>query len=259
MVYNDASIKSLDIIDHIKQRPSAYIEDIGINGQYKSIKEGIDNALDELENIKYSKNNTLSLSIIYNKNNLSKYIVSIIDNGRGIPINKVVDVFTKEYTSGKFDTNSYTTSGGLLGIGSKVIYALSDIFNAISINNKKISILFNNSITTQSETDYNVPNFYKDIIFNKNTGVILQFQLSTKFFRDIDNWIKFGYLELFTLLRKISLLKFNKFRIVCNLIEVNNNKIFSNFNKYHEIDDPNISVLNYLQNIPHAHQILILL
>jgi topoisomerase-4 subunit B len=70
--------------------------------------------------------------------------IVVEDNGRGIPVDKHKDgktgvelVFTELHSGGKFNTDSYKTSGGLHGVGSSVVNALSSKLFATVYRNKK--------------------------------------------------------------------------------------------------------------------------
>jgi DNA gyrase subunit B len=119
--YDESSIKSLSQGEHIRTRPTMYIGSIGELGVYKSVLEILTNAVDEAM-IGFGKTVILSIN---NKTN----IVSVRDYGRGIPIGKLEEIFTKIGSGGKFDSKSYIFSGGLNGSGSTIVMYLSEFFN----------------------------------------------------------------------------------------------------------------------------------
>lgn len=88
------------------------------------IKEIYDNANDEIEQIPQGGGLTIS---VYRNLKQNRYQLLITDNGRGIPHEKVLDCFTEASTSGKFNTKAYGASAGNLGMGAKVVTALSSI------------------------------------------------------------------------------------------------------------------------------------
>ncbi len=87
------------------------------------IKEVLDNGIDEFM-MGYGKNITLDVA---------DGSVTVRDNGRGIPLGKVVDVSSKMNTGAKYDSKSFKKSVGLNGVGIKAVNALSTNFFIRSI------------------------------------------------------------------------------------------------------------------------------
>jgi len=181
--YVAENIQSLEFLEHIKKRPSAYIPDTSILGQYALIREVIDNSLDELDEcvrISYSQPLYLEVNIYYDHK--QRYLVSVLDTGRGVPHEKLIDVFTKQYTSGKFHTESYSSSSGLYGIGVKVPVALSDIFKVSTYRENKNTGFIRNNITSGYVHDT-----IEDFQYPKlQSCTVVQFILSNRNFIDID-------------------------------------------------------------------------
>lgn len=123
--YNANSIKSLDGLEHIKARPSMYVGSVDNRGYHHLIWEILDNSIDE-----FTEGHCSKIDVVVDKDD----VVTICDNGRGIPIdiNKQKNmialdmVFTCTNTGGKFDKDSYSYSAGLHGVGASVTNALSD-------------------------------------------------------------------------------------------------------------------------------------
>ena len=121
--YTDDSIKVLSDIEHIRTRASMYISTD--RPSYQMWTEIADNAVDEAMNGFADK-------ILFNVDYERNYI-SVEDNGRGLPqgINKelnkptVFAIYQKLNAGGKYDQDSYIMSGGLNGVGSTVVNALS--------------------------------------------------------------------------------------------------------------------------------------
>ena len=126
--YSEDDIRTLDWKEHIRRRPGMYIGKLGDgsnfdDGIYVLIKEVLDNGIDEFM-MGYGKNITLDVA---------DGSVTVRDNGRGIPLGKVVDVSSKMNTGAKYDSKSFKKSVGLNGVGIKAVNALSTNFFIRSI------------------------------------------------------------------------------------------------------------------------------
>lgn len=117
----------MDPLAHIRLRPGVYIPDVGLQGLHHLLEEVLNNSVDEV-----MSGNGKDIKV-----ELTKGKVTVTDAGRGIPHEKVVDVFTKTLTGGKFDSDSYNTSSGLNGIGLKAVNALSSELSVISTRDGK--------------------------------------------------------------------------------------------------------------------------
>jgi topoisomerase-4 subunit B len=130
--YTDSDIKSLEWSEHIRLRPSMYIGGLGDgtspdDGIYILLKEVLDNSIDEYI-MGYGK--TISV-------NIHEGAVSVRDYGRGVPLNKVVDVSSRMNTGGKYDSSAFKKTVGLNGVGIKAVNALSSYFQIISYREKE--------------------------------------------------------------------------------------------------------------------------
>ena len=126
--YSSESIKTLDPLEHIRLRPGMYIGSIGLEGIHHLFNEVLDNAVDE-----YLAGFGKEIHIIKFGKSLT-----VIDKGRGIPSDKIVDVFTKTLTGGKFNSDNYATSSGMNGIGLKAVNALSEILSVEVVRDNTI-------------------------------------------------------------------------------------------------------------------------
>ena len=124
LTYDVTDLTSLEKLEPVRVRPGMYIGSTGSKGLHHCVWEILDNAIDEISNGYGDR-----AKVILNKDKS----VTIIDNGRGIPTgihpvkkkSGVEMVFTELHTGGKFDNKNYKTSGGLHGVGSAVVNALS--------------------------------------------------------------------------------------------------------------------------------------
>ncbi len=124
--YDASSIQVLEDMEHVRLRPGMYIGGTDARALHHMVAEIIDNSMDEAV---AGHANWIEVELH------EDYSITIRDNGRGIPIDAhpkdpsksaLEIIFCTLNAGGKFSGDNYATSGGLNGVGSSVVNALSD-------------------------------------------------------------------------------------------------------------------------------------
>ncbi len=122
--YDAGSISVLEGLEAVRKRPGMYIGSVSTKGLNHLIYEIVDNSVDE-----HLAGFCSQIEVYLEKDGSC----TVSDNGRGIPVGMHAKgisaerlVFTTLHAGGKFDNSVYKTSGGLHGVGSSVVNALSE-------------------------------------------------------------------------------------------------------------------------------------
>ncbi|NIZ41077.1 toprim domain-containing protein [Entomospira entomophila] len=128
--YDESKIQTLSALEHIRLRSGMYIGRLGDgshtdDGIYVLLKEIVDNAIDEFI-MGHGKKVIIDCNVTSGK-------VTVRDEGRGIPLGKVIDCVSIINTGAKYNDDVFQFSVGLNGVGTKAVNALSSHFLVRSI------------------------------------------------------------------------------------------------------------------------------
>ena len=178
-VYSADSIKVLKGLEGVRKRPAMYVQGgTGVDGYHQLLTEIIDNAIDEA-----LAGHADTVEVVLNADGSA----SVTDNGRGLPVGMMAKegrpaievIFTELHAGGKFDSDAYKVSGGLHGVGSSVVNALSVFLEAeVKIDGKVYHVRFDRGDV--SESVHQIGKTKKD-----DTGSKVSFLPDHEIFKDV--------------------------------------------------------------------------
>ena len=136
--YNAASIEVLEGLEPVRKRPGMYIGGTDERALHHLVAEILDNSMDEAV---AGHANRIEVEVH------EDHSVTVRDNGRGMPVDPhpkfpgksaLEVILTVLHAGGKFSNKAYSTSGGLNGVGSSVVNALSDLLIVQVARNKEL-------------------------------------------------------------------------------------------------------------------------
>ncbi len=124
--YDASTIQVLEGLEPVRKRPAMYIGGTGIEGYHHLLWEIVDNTVDEAMN-----GHATTVNVTLHADGRS---ATVTDNGRGIPVEMhptakrpaLEVILCTLHAGGKFEGKAYAASGGLHGVGSSVVNALSE-------------------------------------------------------------------------------------------------------------------------------------
>ncbi len=173
--YGAGQIQVLEGLEAVRKRPGMYIGSTGIRGLHHLVYEIVDNSIDEAL-AGYCTHIEVTI--------LPGNIIEVRDNGRGIPVDineqqglpAVTVVLTVLHAGGKFGGSGYKVSGGLHGVGSSVVNALSEWL--------EVEVSRNGNVYKQRFERGNIVTDLEIVGKSETTGTLVRFKADPEIFTD---------------------------------------------------------------------------
>ena len=173
--YDASAIQVLEGLEAVRKRPGMYIGSTGPKGLHHLVYEIVDNSIDEAL-AGYCSHIEVEI--------LPGEVITVRDNGRGIPVGineqqglpAVTVVLTVLHAGGKFGGSGYKVSGGLHGVGSSVVNALSEWF--------EVEVSQNGHVHHQRFERGNIVTDLKVIGDTEETGTFIKFKADPEIFTE---------------------------------------------------------------------------
>ncbi len=173
--YGAGQIQVLEGLEAVRMRPGMYIGSTGPRGLHHLVYEIVDNSIDEA-----LAGFCTHIEVEIEPDN----IISVRDNGRGIPVDinektglpAVTVVLTVLHAGGKFGGSGYKVSGGLHGVGSSVVNALSEWFT--------VEVSRNGKVYRQSFERGNITSDLEEVGESESTGTFIRFKPDAQIFTE---------------------------------------------------------------------------
>ena len=175
-VYDESAITVLEGLEAVRKRPGMYIGSTGERGLHHLVWEIVDNSVDEAL---AGYNDRVDVTLLADGG------VRVVDRGRGIPtgihptegVSTVQVVLTQLHAGGKFGGGGYKVSGGLHGVGSSVVNALSTKLTAeVRQHGHRFFMEFHNGVPVEPLADLG------ELDDPTETGTIITFWASDEIF-----------------------------------------------------------------------------
>ncbi|HUC94692.1 MAG TPA: DNA topoisomerase subunit B [Candidatus Saccharimonadales bacterium] len=184
--YSAAQIQVLEGLEPVRKRPGMYIGSTDIIGLHETLREIIDNSVDEA-----LAGSCKNVWIVLNSDGSA----TVVDDGRGIPIDIVKNykksgleiVMTKLHAGGKFGGSAYKISGGLHGVGASVVNALSEwMWAEVKRDNKIYTQEYARGIVKTPLETKTKSRLEHDFIENRESGTTITFMADKDIFSTTD-------------------------------------------------------------------------
>jgi DNA gyrase subunit B len=184
--YSAAQIQVLEGLEPVRKRPGMYIGSTDIIGLHETLREIIDNSVDEA-----LAGSCKNVWIVLNSDGSA----TVVDDGRGIPVDIVKNykksgleiVMTKLHAGGKFGGSAYKISGGLHGVGASVVNALSEwMWAEVKRDNKIYTQEYARGLVKTPLETKTKSRLEHDFIENRESGTTITFMADKGIFSTTD-------------------------------------------------------------------------